>query len=142
MNTPVIHATRFAELGYRQDGPALWRFVDRSTQASVGPQHPTKTALLADLERYGYVFGCAGAKPPAAPALEVQAELIDVIEGRSAEPVRMKDLRFVYGELTYENDQGEERVLARVEPDGRWRGMDNKTYSDIQITPQVVSTAT
>ena len=48
----IIFRTRFAELGYRQDAPGLWRFVDQITDNSVGPQYHSKAELLADLARY------------------------------------------------------------------------------------------
>jgi hypothetical protein len=47
-----IHRTRFAELGYEHVARGLWRFVDMNGQAHVGPQYPTKDALLSDLTRY------------------------------------------------------------------------------------------
>ena len=53
-----IRPTRFKELGYRQDGPGLWRFYDTETQKAVGPQYVTKAELLADLDRYAKDFGC------------------------------------------------------------------------------------
>lgn len=52
--------TRFAELSYRQQARALWRFVDNETGAAVGPHYRTKDELFADLERYACLFGCAG----------------------------------------------------------------------------------
>jgi len=59
MTPSTIYATRFAELGYRMDAPGCWRFVDRSTKASVGRHHPSRALLLADLNRYATEFGCA-----------------------------------------------------------------------------------
>jgi hypothetical protein len=51
--------TRFAELGYRCDGPSLWRIYDiTDTPQPVGPQYRTKAELLADLDRYAKNFGC------------------------------------------------------------------------------------
>lgn len=44
--------TRYAGLGYRMDAPGLWRFVDKGTDASIGPQYPTKAELLSDIENY------------------------------------------------------------------------------------------
>lgn len=60
----TLHPTRYPELGYRKDAPDCWRFVDRSTDASVGLQYPTKSELLADLDRYAAVFGVAGSDDP------------------------------------------------------------------------------
>lgn len=51
--------TRFAELAYRCAFPGLWRFVDRSTSADVGPAYAGERELLADLDRYAALFGCA-----------------------------------------------------------------------------------
>ena len=51
--------TRYAELSYRQQDRALWRFVDNETGAAVGPHYRTKGELFADLERYAALFGCA-----------------------------------------------------------------------------------
>lgn len=53
----MIHPTRFNGIGYRHDGVALWRFVDISTECSIGPYYATKAELLADIERYATVFG-------------------------------------------------------------------------------------
>ena len=66
----TIHRTRYAELGYVQDAPTLWRIVDLSggLQGRVGPLYRTKTELLGDLERYAAAFGCASAdKAPLRP---------------------------------------------------------------------------
>ena len=52
--------TRFTNLGYINDAPGLWRFVDLSdnSNARVGPQYKTKIELLCDLDRYAtQVFG-------------------------------------------------------------------------------------
>lgn len=62
----TIRPTRFAELGYRQDAPGLWRIydiTDASRPAAVGPQYRSKAELLADLERYAALFGCGAAQP-------------------------------------------------------------------------------
>jgi len=54
-----IRPTRFPELGYRQDGPGLWRIYDRSEPTgAVGPAYPSKAELFGDLERYAAEFGC------------------------------------------------------------------------------------
>lgn len=52
--TSQITKTRVPELGVRQDGPRLWRFVDLTDgmESAVGEQYQTKTEALADLERY------------------------------------------------------------------------------------------
>lgn len=54
-----MNTTRFKDIGYRRDAPNLWRFVDMSTDASIGPQFRTKAELLADLNRFATLFGCA-----------------------------------------------------------------------------------
>lgn len=53
----TIRKTRYAALGFRSDGPALWRFVCIETGSSVGPQYASKAELLADLERYATANG-------------------------------------------------------------------------------------
>lgn len=50
--TDRIYKTRFPELGYTLSEPGLWRVVDLSTGAHVGPHYRSKAELLADLERY------------------------------------------------------------------------------------------
>lgn len=57
---PDVRRTRFPELGYRCDGPGLWRIYDISDHdraAAVGPQYRTRGELLADLDRYATEFG-------------------------------------------------------------------------------------
>lgn len=55
---PAARPTRFTGLGYRQDAPGLWRFVDTSwtpadgMQCTIGPQYRTKAELLADAARF------------------------------------------------------------------------------------------
>ncbi len=44
--------TRYPGLGYTQVLRDLWRVVDMSTGAHVGPHYRTKTELMADLPRY------------------------------------------------------------------------------------------
>lgn len=61
MSQPETCLTRYAELGYRQDVPDLWRIVDRTTRASIGPQYRTKGELFGDLDRLARDFGCKGA---------------------------------------------------------------------------------
>ena len=55
-----VRPTRFPELGYRCDGPRLWRFYDvtGAEPRAIGPQYPTKAELLGDLTRYAQDFGC------------------------------------------------------------------------------------
>ncbi len=52
--TSQVTKTRIPELGIRQDGPRLWRFVDLSDgmNKAVGEQYRTKAEALADLARY------------------------------------------------------------------------------------------
>ena len=56
----AVRPTRFPELGYRQDGPGLWRIyaLDDGRESAVGPFYPTKAELLADLDRYAREYGC------------------------------------------------------------------------------------
>lgn len=63
MTPSSIRPTRFTELGYREDAPRCWRFVDLHTTASIGPQHATRGELLANLPQFAAEFGCAGAGP-------------------------------------------------------------------------------
>jgi hypothetical protein len=55
-----IRKTRFAELGYEQHAPGLWRIMSLDTPAAVGPHYASKAELLADLERYATFYGCNG----------------------------------------------------------------------------------
>ena len=48
--------TRFPELNYERHGK-VWRFLDSTTGAAVGPTYASKAELLADLERYAYDGG-------------------------------------------------------------------------------------
>lgn len=54
----TIHRTRFETLGFINQLPGLWRFIDLSDYKpqdpprTVGPQYRTKAELLADLARY------------------------------------------------------------------------------------------
>lgn len=54
----TIRPTRFPELGYRNDGPGLWRIYATETEAAIGPFYRTKAELMADLDRYAQVYGC------------------------------------------------------------------------------------
>ena len=56
----TIRPTRYAELGYRQDGPRLWR-IYAETGHAIGPCYASKAELLADLDRYAHDYGCADA---------------------------------------------------------------------------------
>ena len=62
MKASGCRPTRFKELGYRQDGPSLWRICDVRDEppAAVGPFYKTKAGLLADLDRYASEYGCDG----------------------------------------------------------------------------------
>jgi hypothetical protein len=55
----AIRPTRFHGIGYRQDGPTLWRFYDTDGDrpAAVGPHYRTKAELLADCDRYCTEYG-------------------------------------------------------------------------------------
>jgi hypothetical protein len=52
--------TRFNDLGYRQDAPGIWRFVDMSTDAVIGPAYRTKLELLANAEQFARDRGFTG----------------------------------------------------------------------------------
>lgn len=57
-----IQRTRFPELAYQHRGDH-WRILDMGDaperESGIGPQYPTRAALVADLERYAAVYGCA-----------------------------------------------------------------------------------
>ncbi len=55
----MLTQTRIPELGVRQDGPKLWRFVDMTDgrHNAVGELYRSKTEALADLDRYSYAGG-------------------------------------------------------------------------------------
>ncbi len=55
-----IHKTRYPELGYAQVMRGAWRFVDMSSEATIGYNYPSKAELLADLTRFAKDFGCEG----------------------------------------------------------------------------------
>lgn len=64
--------TRYKELGYRKDGPMLWRICDLTGERAqaIGAHYATKAELLADLDRYAAEYGCDGtthAAPSPAP---------------------------------------------------------------------------
>ena len=69
--TPVVHKTRFTELGFWNvpsspgEGPSFWQFVDLTGDkpAQVGYQYATKAELLANLEAYATEYGCENASP-------------------------------------------------------------------------------
>lgn len=53
MSTKAIeHSTKWPELKFRMDFPGLWRFVCVETGASVGPQYPTREALMLNMDAY------------------------------------------------------------------------------------------
>ena len=54
----MLYGTRYPELGYRKDSDTLWRIVDKSSGAAIGPHYRTKGELLADLDRFARDFGC------------------------------------------------------------------------------------
>ncbi len=59
----TIHTTRFKELGFTNQEPGLWRFVDisegidRDRPRTIGPMYASKAELLADLTDYAAQFG-------------------------------------------------------------------------------------
>lgn len=71
--------TRYKELGYRKDGPMLWRICDLTGERAqaVGAYYATKAELLADLDRYAAEYGCDGTTH-AAPTSDAKSPL-DVI---------------------------------------------------------------
>lgn len=68
--------TRFDGLAIVRDAPGLFRIVDRSTGARVGPHYATKAELYGDLERYARVGGWTAAVP--APEMAMQAALLEI----------------------------------------------------------------
>ena len=72
--TPVVHKTRFTELGFWNvpscwGWPGFWQCVDLTGDrpAQVGYQYATKAELLANLEAYATEYGCDGANPKPSP---------------------------------------------------------------------------
>ena len=61
MKTAGVRPTQFPEIGYTKVTDDLWRFVDTSTGAAVGPHFKTKAELLANLTEFASTFGAAGA---------------------------------------------------------------------------------
>ncbi len=49
--------TRFKGLGFRKEGPGLWRFVDEETDASIGPQFSTKAELMGNVAEFAAIRG-------------------------------------------------------------------------------------
>jgi hypothetical protein len=62
--TPVVHKTRFTELGYCHLFD-FWQCVDLTGDrpAQVGYQYATKAELMANLEAYATEYGCENASP-------------------------------------------------------------------------------
>ena len=62
--TPVVHKTRFTELGFCHLFD-FWQCVDLTGDrpAQVGYQYATKAELLANLEAYATEYGCENASP-------------------------------------------------------------------------------
>lgn len=61
INIHIIHKTRIAGLGYINQAPGLWRFVDthdgQDSTRTVGPQYKTQQELLSDFDRYARSWG-------------------------------------------------------------------------------------
>ena len=55
--------TRYAELSYEEQARDLWRIIDTSTGAAVGPQYKSRAELLADLDRFAREFGASNIGP-------------------------------------------------------------------------------
>ena len=53
-----MNPTQYTELSFYRQDEGVWRFVDNSTGAAVGPQYRTRAELLADLPRFADLFGC------------------------------------------------------------------------------------
>jgi hypothetical protein len=78
---PVVHKTRFHELGYWMVEPGCWQVVDLQGHrpSQVGPQYATKAELLANLEAYATEYGCDGANPKPALRNLTDAETATVL---------------------------------------------------------------
>ena len=54
--TQKLHSTRYPELKYGLVCPGTWRIFSKwegeTEYGAVGPQYPTKTELLCDIDRY------------------------------------------------------------------------------------------
>ncbi len=61
INIHIIHKTQIAGLGYINQAPGLWRFVDthdgQDSTRTVGPQYKTRQELLSDFDRYASSWG-------------------------------------------------------------------------------------
>jgi hypothetical protein len=76
--TPVVHKTRFTELGFCHLFD-FWQCVDLTGDrpAQVGYQYATKDELLANLEAYATEYGCEGANPkPVLPKPELTLDYL------------------------------------------------------------------
>jgi hypothetical protein len=62
---PIIHKTRFKELGYWKLGPGCWSVVDLNDgePRQIGTKYATEKELLANLEAYATEYGCDDAMP-------------------------------------------------------------------------------
>ena len=78
--------TRYTELGYRKDGPNLWRICATDDGSAVGPHYRTKAELLADLERFAAEFGCEDAQAAALEAQELIETLLKALHGALESP--------------------------------------------------------
>jgi hypothetical protein len=73
--------TRYAKLGYRKDGPDLWRLCTTEDGCAVGPHYASKAELLADLERFAAEFGCDEAQAAAQDTRELIETLLRALHG-------------------------------------------------------------
>lgn len=70
-----VRPTRYAELGYKPDGPRNWRLVWMETGNTVGPNYTTKEELLADLSAQ-YEARC---NPPRHWSEDLLAKLVALV---------------------------------------------------------------
>lgn len=62
--------TRYAELGYEEQDRDLWRIIDTSTRAAIGPHYKSRAELLGDLDRFAREFGATDTGPKLLHPLE------------------------------------------------------------------------
>ncbi len=56
-NPVKMNYTRFDGLGFIQQAPGLWRFIDLESGCTIGEYYTRKDELLADLTRYATTYG-------------------------------------------------------------------------------------
>jgi transcriptional regulator with XRE-family HTH domain len=77
---PVTYLlSRYPRLGYRRQGE-VWRLVDMTTKACIGPEFASEPDLLRTLDQFSEVSGCAALPPAPAPALNAASNAAEGVE--------------------------------------------------------------